>query len=65
LGDGGGGRRKIVIVGCRVVVVTKQSDTYAVNFSTGTGEYGFLPPGAYASSNAASAGKLYSFRVIE
>ena len=41
--------------------------TYAVNFShdSSTGEYGFLPPGAFTSANAASAGKLYSFRVIE
>jgi len=32
----------------------------------GTGEYGFLPPGAVASTNAAgSAGKMYSFHVME
>lgn len=31
----------------------------------GAGEYGFLPPGAVTSSNTASAGKIYSFRVIE
>jgi hypothetical protein len=32
----------------------------------GVGEYGFLPPGASSSTNAAgSAGKLYTFRVVE
>lgn len=31
----------------------------------GAGEYGFLPPGAFASSTAASVGKMYTFRVIE
>ena len=43
------------------------SRTYTVTFSSGlgVGEYGFLPPGAYASWNAASQGKLYSFRLIE
>ena len=41
--------------------------TYAVNFSRASGaeEYGFLPPGAFTSTNAASSGKIYSFRVIE
>jgi len=30
------------------------------------GDYGFLPPGAIAATNAAaSAGKLYSFQVVE
>ena len=30
------------------------------------GEYGFLPPGAVASTNAAgSTGKIYTFRVVE
>jgi hypothetical protein len=41
---------------------------YSVVFpaNLGAGEYGFLPPGAYGSTNAAgSTGKLYSFRVIE
>jgi hypothetical protein len=43
------------------------SRTYTVTLSSGlgVGEYGFLPPGAYASWNAASQGKLYSFRLIE
>jgi hypothetical protein len=37
--------------------------TYTVNFSRdSTGEYGFLPPGAFTSTNAASSGKIYSFR---
>jgi hypothetical protein len=41
--------------------------SYAVSFlrGSGAGEYGFLPPGAFASINAASAGKLYSFRIVE
>lgn len=41
---------------------------YGVIFPSnlGAGEYGFLPPGAFGSSNGAgSTGKLYSFRVIE
>lgn len=33
--------------------------------SLGAGEYGFLPPGAVTSSNSASIGKMYTFRVIE
>jgi hypothetical protein len=43
------------------------SRTFAVGFPPGSsfGEYGFLPPGAFASSNEASSGKIYSFRVIE
>ena len=38
--------------------------TYEVNLSdiARTGEYGFLPPGAVTSKNAASLGKIYSFR---
>lgn len=31
----------------------------------GAGEYGFLPPGAVTSSNSASIGKMYTFRLIE
>ncbi len=31
----------------------------------GAGDYGFLPPGAVTSSNSASIGKMYTFRVIE
>jgi len=38
---------------------------YTVSMSTALREYGFLPPGAYASANAASSGKIYSFSVIE
>ena len=33
--------------------------------SFGAGEYGFLPPGAMTSSNSASIGKIYTFRLIE
>lgn len=40
--------------------------TYKVMLSgLSTAEYGFLPPGAFRSSNEASSGKIYSFRVIE
>lgn len=31
----------------------------------GAGEYGFLPPGAVASANSASIGKMYTIHVIE
>jgi hypothetical protein len=31
----------------------------------GAGEYGFLPPGAITSSNSASIGKMYTFRLLE
>ncbi|HXP87728.1 MAG TPA: hypothetical protein VN841_23550 [Bryobacteraceae bacterium] len=31
--------------------------------SLGAGEYGFLPPGAITSSNSASLGKMYTFRL--
>jgi hypothetical protein len=30
-----------------------------------TGEYGILPPGSLTSSNAASAGKMYTFHLVE
>jgi hypothetical protein len=41
--------------------------TFSVNLpSLGAGEYGFLPPGAVASSHAsATLGKMYTFRVGE
>jgi hypothetical protein len=39
--------------------------TFVVGFSPGSGEYGFLPPGAFISTNEASSGKIYSFRVIQ
>ncbi|MGA2687163.1 MAG: hypothetical protein ABSE85_03740 [Candidatus Korobacteraceae bacterium] len=39
--------------------------TYKVSLSVSVGEYGFLPPGAFASTNAASSGKIYSFRIVE
>lgn len=42
------------------------SRTYSAKLSSSTGEYGFLPPGAVFSTNAAaSTGKIYSFRVVE
>jgi hypothetical protein len=31
----------------------------------GSGEYGFLPPGAVGSANSASIGKMYTFRIVE
>ena len=33
--------------------------------SATTGEYGILPPGAITSTNAASGGKIYTFKVLE
>jgi hypothetical protein len=33
--------------------------------SISSGEYGFLPPGAFGSANSASIGKIYSFKIIE
>jgi hypothetical protein len=40
--------------------------TYAVTLSDlKTGEYGFLPPGAFTSASSASIGKMYTFRVLE
>jgi len=31
----------------------------------GVGEYGFLAPGAVASANVASQGKIYTFQIVE
>ncbi len=40
--------------------------TYKVQLPTVTiGEYGFLAPGAAASSDLASRGKIYTFRIVE
>ena len=39
--------------------------TFTLDPATPAGEYGVLPPGAVSTSNAASGGKLYTFRVIE
>ena len=40
--------------------------TYQVSFGSSAGQYGFLPPGAVMSSNAAaSSGKIYSFAIVE
>ena len=38
---------------------------YHVTTSTALGEYGILPPGAFTSMNAASAGKIYSFGLVQ
>jgi hypothetical protein len=46
--------------------VGKRQYSVTLGAPTEKGEYGFLPPGAVAASNAAaSAGKLYSFQVAE
>ena len=40
--------------------------TFKVDLSNlSPGEYGFLPPGSFASSSAASQGKIYTFRILE
>jgi hypothetical protein len=40
--------------------------TFRVNLSNlNPGDYGFLPPGSFASSSAASQGKIYTFRIVE
>jgi hypothetical protein len=42
------------------------SRTYKIEFANlKAGEYGFLAPGTTASPNAASQGKVYTFRVVE
>jgi hypothetical protein len=42
------------------------SRTYKVDLANlGAGEYGFLAPGTTASLNAASQGKIYTFRIVE
>jgi hypothetical protein len=33
--------------------------------SAAAGEYGIQPPGAVTSSNAASGGKIYTFKLLE
>ncbi|MFC6645136.1 hypothetical protein ACFQBQ_05950 [Granulicella cerasi] len=39
--------------------------TFEVGMDEAPGEYGILPPGSITSSNAASAGKIYSFSIKE
>ena len=39
--------------------------TFSLDAAAAPGEYGVLPPGAVATANAASGGKLYTFHVIE
>jgi hypothetical protein len=42
------------------------SRTYKIEFANlKVGEYGFLAPGTTASPNAASQGKVYTFRIVE
>jgi hypothetical protein len=42
------------------------SRTYRIVLnSLGVGDYGFLAPGAVASANVASNGKIYTFRILE
>jgi hypothetical protein len=45
-------------IGTRLYQITLQA-------STGKGEYGLLPPGAYGSSNMGSSGKIYSLGIVE
>ena len=39
--------------------------TFDLDPSLKPGEYGILPPGSMSSSNAASAGKMYTFHLVE
>jgi hypothetical protein len=39
--------------------------TFTIGPETKPGEYGILPPGAISSTNAASAGKINTFRLLE
>jgi hypothetical protein len=39
--------------------------TISLGPETVVGEYGILPPGAISSTNAASAGKIYTFHLVE
>ena len=39
--------------------------SFTLDAATPPGEYGVLPPGAVSTANAASGGKLYTFRVLE
>ena len=42
------------------------SRTYKIDLANlSVGEYGFLAPGTTASPNAASQGKVYTFRIVE
>jgi hypothetical protein len=36
-----------------------------IDSSFGKGEYGFLPPGSYGSSNMGSSGKIYAVSILE
>lgn len=59
--SGGATRDLIAFDGTRV-----SPRTYSVKISDSVGEYGFIPPGAITSVNAAaSSGKIYSFRMVE
>ena len=58
--SGGATRDLVAFDGTKV-----SSRTYSVKLGNSQGEYGFIPPGAFTSMNTASAGKIYSFRVIE
>jgi hypothetical protein len=62
----GGTRDNLQFAGAKIAPRT-YPHAYKVAFdsNTGAGEYGFLPPGAYTSTNVASSGKLYSFRIYQ
>ena len=45
--------------------VARRTFDVTVGDSVRSGEFGFLPPGAMATANGASLGKMYTFRVLE
>ena len=62
----GGTRDNLQFAGAKIAPRTyPHAHKVAFDSNTGAGEYGFLPPGAYISTNVASRGKLYSFRIYE
>ncbi len=58
--SGGATRDLVAFDGTKV-----SSRTYSVRLGNSQGEYGFIPPGAFTSMNTASAGKIYSFKILE
>jgi hypothetical protein len=60
--SGGAGRDLVEFEGKRIAGRTY---TVVLPDNIGAGEYGFLPPGAVSSSNSASIGKMYTFKVVE
>jgi len=60
--SGGAGRDLIDFEGKRVA---PRTFSIVLPDSIASGEYGFLPPGAFGSANSASIGKMYTFRIVE